>query len=244
MQTLRFVRKELPLPYSIDVGHQINLVGAVPAYYDDYRKHYLWDLFMRVTARIRQSLESRWYRYVSTERLILKIRRGKSGPAASALLDSLRERMAFQDGSLEEVDWSLACLDGAVLSSCRLTQANFARASLRGAYFAYSDLRYVDFEHADLFEAHMREANLQSANLNGCDLRSTNLARANLASAGLTNANLSDANLWETNLCGANLKGACLTRCSLRNVITDMATILPDERPCRSTSELQAFTNG
>ena len=232
------------MPYSIDVGHQINLVGAVPAYYDDDRKHYLRDFFMSVTARIRRSLESRWYRYVPTERLILKIKQDKSGPAASVLLDSLRERMAFQDGSLEEVDWSLACLDSAVLASCRLTQANFARASLRGAYFAYSDLRFVNLEHADLFEAHMREANLQSANLNGCDLRCTNLARANLAGAELANANLSDANLWETNLSGANLTGARLTRCSLHNVITDTATILPDERSCRSTSELQAFTNG
>ena len=53
-----------------------------------------------VITRLRQSLQARWYKFVSTDRLINQVRSGRSGPGSQTMLDALRERLAYQDGYL------------------------------------------------------------------------------------------------------------------------------------------------
>lgn len=196
---------------------------------------------MPLVSRLRRTLEKRWYRYTSTPRLIQMLNPEIDGEVARNLLEALRERLAYQDGTLEAVDWSGARLDAALLSSCRLSKANFSRTSLRGAYLGYSDLRQVNFAGADLSEAHLREANIENALLTGCSLRGANLAHANLTNARLIDADLSQANLWETDLRGSDLTGACLIDSKLHNVKTDESTILPDGRSCVAADNLMRF---
>ncbi len=197
---------------------------------------------MHVIERLRQSLQLRWYKFVPTDRLIQQIRGGRGGSKSQPMLDALRERLAFQDGSLNSVDWSNAKLNGAALSSCLLSNASFAGANLRGVYFGYSDLSKACLKNADLSEASLRQARLESADLSGANLQSANLARADLRGARLVAANLSTANLWETDLRGADLSQAVLTACATHSVKVDQTTILPDGKACRDVSEFAPFT--
>ncbi len=191
--------------------------------------------------RLRQSLQLRWYKFVPTDRLIDQIRSGSSGSATQAMLDALRERLAYQDGSLNSVDWSLAKLNGVTLSSCLLSKANFAGANLRGAYFGYSDLRKACLKEADLSEASLREAQLEGADMSGANLQSANLARADLRGVLLVSANLSSANLWETDLRGADLSRAVMTACATYSIKVDQSTILPDGKACHDVRGLKPF---
>ena len=197
---------------------------------------------MPMINRLRQSLQLRWYKFLPTDRLIDQIRSGSSGSSTGAMLEALRERLAYQDGSLTSVDWSFAKLNGVTLSSCLLSRANFAGANLRGAYFGYSDLRKACLKEADLSEASLREARLEEADMSGANLRSANLARADLRGALLVAANLGSANLWETDLRGADLSRAIMTACATHSVKVDQSTILPDGKACRGPGGLTPFT--
>ncbi len=191
--------------------------------------------------RLRYSLQSLWYKFQPTDRLIDQIRSGSGGSEIQAMLDALRERLAYQDGSLKSVDWSLAKLNGVTLSSCLLSKANFAGANLRGAYFGYSDLRKACLKEADLSEASLREAQLEGADMSGANLHSANLARADLRGALLVSANLTSANLWETDLRGADMSRAIMTACAIHSIKVDQSTILPDGKSCRGVGEFTAF---
>lgn len=197
---------------------------------------------VNVIERLRQSLQLRWYKFVPTDRLIDQIGSGRGGSKSQPMLDALRERLAYQDGSLNSVDWSHAKLNGAALSSCLLSNASFAGANLRGAYFGYSDLCNACLKDADLSEASLREARLEGADLSGANLQSANLARADLRGALLVCANLSSANLWGTDLRGADLSRAVMTACAAHSVKVDQSTILPDGKACRDVSEFAPFT--
>lgn len=199
---------------------------------------------MPVINRLRHSLQLRWYKFVPTDRLIDQIRGGSSGSETRAMLDALRERLAYQDGSLDAVDWSRAKLNGVILSSCLLPKANFAGANLRGAYFGYSDLRKACLKEADLSEASLREAQLAGADMSGANLQSANLARADLRDVQLVSANLTSANLWETDLRGADLSRAVMTACAAHSIKVDQSTILPDGRACRDVRGLRPFIVG
>lgn len=191
--------------------------------------------------RLRHALLLRWYKFLPTDRLIDQIRSGGSGSQTQAMLDALRERLAYQDGSLNSVDWSLARLNGVTLSSCLLSKANFAGANLRGAYFGYSDLRKACLKEADLSEASLREARLEGADMSGANLQSANLARADLRGVLLVAANLTSANLWETDLRGADLSRAIMTACATHSIKVDRSTILPDGNVCRGVGGFKPF---
>lgn len=192
--------------------------------------------------RLRHALQLRWYKFAPTDRLIDQIRSGSSSSATRAMLGALRERLAYQDGSLNAVDWSLAKLNGVTLSSCLLSNANFAGANLRGAYFGYSDLRKACLKEADLSEASLREAQLKGADMSGANLQSANLARADMRGVLLVSANLTSANLWETDLRGADLSRATMTACATHNIKVDQSTILPDGKSCRGVGGFKPFT--
>lgn len=166
------------------------------------------------------------YKLVATDRLILQI--GESGKPGMrhTLIDALKERLAHQDGSLEEVDWSGLELNDVVLSSCRLLGARFVGTDLRGAYFGYSQLNSAIFVSANLGNAHFREAELIGADFTGAILSGANFARANLQRASFAQAELRGANFWRADLRGADLLDARLTGCCLGAAIIDASTRL------------------
>ena len=197
---------------------------------------------MPTLSRVRRAIGKRWYARTPTEKLIALVANQRRGKRADLLIDALKERRAHQDGSLDHVDWSSAMLDGALLSSCRLKNACFARAHLRGAYFGYSDASSADFTACDLRDANLREARLCNAAFDGADLRSANFARALLQGSSFVGADLADANLWGADLRGANLSQASIKNCTVVDIKTDAATILPDGERCSTEICLRRFT--
>lgn len=195
---------------------------------------------MPFLTRVQQFFQTRLYRFIPTERLIVRVaQNSRPSPAA---LNALRERQALQDGALEAVDWSSAQLNRALLSSCRLARASFVQAQMQGAYLAYSDLRQANFEGANLADAHLREANLADAHLRGANLAGANFARADLRRAVLTAADLSQANLWRTDLRGADLTDAAMIGCQISDVKTDAATTLPNGKAGGAAVDWREFT--
>lgn len=143
--------------------------------------------------------QQRWrlqFRFVATEKLLLRLRQQADSEAVSHVLAHLKERLAHQDGSLEGVDCSGTALDGSILTKSRLRDARFCGARLRGAYLAYSDLRGCDFSGADLRNANMRGADICGASFRNADLRGVNFARAQLRGCCMDEADLTGANFW------------------------------------------------
>lgn len=182
---------------------------------------------MQLIYRFRLFIGKRWYSFLPTDRLIAMIGDQRSSWNTHILIESLKERLAHRDGSLDHLDWSAANLGGALLSSCRMHQAKFSSAMLRGAYLGYSDLRGADFSRADLREAHFREARLDNARFDGADLRGANFARALLAGSSFVNADLTKVNFWRADLRGANLNEALMSHCGVADALIDERTTLP-----------------
>ena len=182
---------------------------------------------MQLIYRLQLAIGKRWYSLLPTERLIAMIGDQNSSRNGRILIESLKERRAHQDGSLDQLDWSAANLAGALLSSCRMKQAKFSSAMLRGAYFGYSDLRGADFSSADLRETHFREARLDQARFDSADLRGANFARAVLVGSSFVKADLTKVNFWRADLRGANLRDALMCQCSVADAVIDDRTIMP-----------------
>ena len=199
---------------------------------------------MPIIGRIRQAIAGHRYRLMSTPALIAHIQSAQRDDVIPPLLNALKERLAHQDGSLRQVDWSSAKMNGALLSSCQLQGARFAKAELRGAYFGYSDLQAAVFAGADLQEANLREAILSGAELDRVNFRGANLARADLQNSSCVAADLRDANLWGADLRGSDLTGARMTNCILRLVIVDDRTVLPDGSAGQPGLDWAKFTRG
>lgn len=183
---------------------------------------------MRLTQRLEFAIGKRWYSRLPSNRLIAMVGDQSSSRHVDIMIEALKERLAHQDGSLDQLDWSAVNLSGALLSSCRMQQAKFSAAILRGAYFGYSDLRAADFSGADLRDAHFREARLDHAKFDGADLRGANFARAVLAGSSFVKADLTKVNFWRADLRGANLTGALMRQCSVAEAVINDSTTLPN----------------
>lgn len=188
---------------------------------------------MQLIDRVQRNIGKRWYTLMPTEKLIALVGNAGSAKSARVLIETLKERLAHQDGSLDHVDWTSAALTDALLSSCRMQYARLATGQLRGAYFGYSDLRWADFRMADLREAHFREARLARSNFDRANLDGANFARAELTGASFLGASLTDANFWGADIRGANFSGSSMARCHIAKVIVDETTIMPDGEPYR-----------
>lgn len=178
--------------------------------------------------RLQRRIGKRWYALMPTAKLLALVADQDRIGSAEVLIETLKERMAHQDGSFDELDWSSISLRGALLSSCRMKRVRLSTASLRGAYFGYSDLCSADFSLADLREASFREAKLNSAIFDGANLQHANFARACLAGSSFVSADLVNANFWGADLRGANLTDAILINCSLVDIVVDEKTTLPN----------------
>lgn len=197
---------------------------------------------MQLIDRVQRNIGKRWYTLMPTEKLIALVGNTESAKSASVLIETLKERLAHQDGSLDHVDWSSAALTGALLSACRMQHARLCNGQLRGAYFGYSDLRLADFQMADLREAHFREARLARSNFDRANLEGANFARAELARASFADANTANANFWGADIRGANFTGASMTNCNIAEVIVDATTIMPSGEPYADSVHWDRFT--
>lgn len=197
---------------------------------------------MQLIDRVQRNIGKRWYALMPTEKLVALVGNAESGKSASVLLETLKERLAHQDGSLDHVDWSSAALTGALLSSCRMQHARLSNGQLRGAYFGYSDLRWADFQMADLREAHFREARLDQSNFERVKLDGANFARAELTRVSFLGASLTNANFWGADIRGANFTGASLANCNIAEVFVDESTIMPSGEPYSDSVHWDRFT--
>lgn len=197
---------------------------------------------MQLIDRVQRTIGKRYYTFMPTEKLIALVGNAESAKSASMLIETLKERLAHQDGSLDRVDWSSAALTGALLSSCRMQHARFCDGQLRGVYFGYAELRWADFQRADLREAHFREASLARSNFDRANLDGANFARAELTSASFIGARLTNANFWGANIRGANFNGASMVNCNMTDTIFDETTIMPSGEPSSDCVHWDRFT--
>jgi hypothetical protein len=115
------------------------------------------------------------------------------------------------------IDLTQADLARADLRGANLVRADLTKADLRGANLTEADLRDVAFSQADLKGASLRMANLTQASLTQADLKGANLTQASLRGANLSQASLTRADLTQADLVGADLAGAILTETILKN---------------------------
>jgi uncharacterized protein YjbI with pentapeptide repeats len=110
---------------------------------------------------------------------------------------------ALQELVADRVDLVGVDVSDAFLMGVRLTGANLARASLRGA-----DLRMALFD----------QANLSYADLGSANIRNGSLVRTNLAYAMFADSDLNGCNLTEANCEDVDFSRADLRNCELKNL--------------------------
>ena len=110
---------------------------------------------------------------------------------------------ALQELVADGVDLVGVDVSDAFLMGVRLTEANLARGSLRGA-----DLRMALFD----------QANLAYADLGSANIRNGSLVKANLEYALFEDSDLNGCNLTEANCEDADFSRADLRNCELKNL--------------------------
>jgi hypothetical protein len=105
-----------------------------------------------------------------------------SGQEYAEIVGLLKETVENWKESLEDVDLSLANLEGAQLDSANLREATLVGTNLRNANLENADLRYANLQDADLQNANLENADLRYAIIIGADLERAYLRNSNLIS--------------------------------------------------------------
>ena len=124
----------------------------------------------------------------------------------------------FHNAELKGANFHRAIMDNCQILKCRIHEANYSQASLKGANFmdshgsaaspSSSNLQFADhvglmpvsFKHADLTNACLRNtclagADFEGAKLDGADFTNADLSYANFANASLSSTDFTDADL-------------------------------------------------
>ncbi len=133
------------------------------------------------------------------------------------ILDVLKEREVFQDGTAREADLSRLQGQNVRLAMALLERVSFQGADLREGYFGDGRLTGANFREADL-----RQANFRNATLNHADFTNANVSNAYFAGANLQGARFDGADLRGANFWGAHMEGVTFDR-----ALFDEETILP-----------------
>jgi len=107
---------------------------------------------------------------------------------------------------VQEKVLALACLNFLQLEGTILFSQELIQADLSDANLSHADLGDANLSHADLSDANLSHADLGDANLSHADLSDANFSHADLSDANLSRADLSDANLSGARLSDANLE--------------------------------------
>lgn len=188
-----------------------------------------------------KTINAQVYARLSREALVQRLT-SAGNMGALAAVEELKQRLCFQDGSLQGVSMAGAQLQQVRLAKARLPLADLTGATLRGCYFGDADLSKARLTKADLSDGNLRGACMAGADLTGATLARAHLARADLRDAVLCAADLRDANLWSADLRGADLRGATLTGANLHHAQFDDRTRLPDGTPWHVGANVEAYT--
>lgn len=161
---------------------------------------------------------------------------------AIAAIEELKERLCFQDGSMQGLSFAGARLHKVQLAKARLQLTDFTGALLTQSYFGDTDLSKSKLLKANLTDANLRECKLTDADLTGAMLRGVHLAKADLRGAVLRSANLTGANLWQAHLQAANLTGADLSQANLSGAHFNSHTVMPDGQHWHPDLDLSVYT--
>lgn len=161
---------------------------------------------------------------------------------ALAAIEELKERLCFQDGSLQGRNLAGARLQNVRLAKALMQLIDLTGADLRGAYFGEADLSKARLIKADLSDSNLREVRLTDADLTGAKLRRAHMAGADLRGALLRSADLTGANLWQALCHAADLTGADLIGVNLTGARFNTHTILPDGQPWSQEVDMTVFT--
>lgn len=134
------------------------------------------------------------------------------------IVDILKERQVFQDGTAQGADWARLHGQQLALATAILNGVKFAEADLKEAYFGKSQLSGANFRQTDLTSANFRDAILTGADFTNAKAPHAYFAGANLQGAKFDGADLRGANFW-----GADVTGA-----SFERALTDDETIMPN----------------
>lgn len=178
---------------------------------------------------------------LSRETLLSQAVHGDNGTAIAAV-EELKERLCFQDGSLQGHNFAGARLHKVQLAKARLQLADFTGATLTTCYLGDADLSKAKLVKANLSDANLRECKLTDADLTGASMRGTHLAKADLRGAVLRSADLTGANLWQVTLHAANLTGAELRDANLSDTLFNTHTIMPDGQHWHAALDLTVYT--
>jgi len=116
---------------------------------------------------------------------------------------------------VQEKVLALACLNFLELEGTILFSQELIQADLRDANLSSANLSSANLSRANLSSANLSAANLRDANLSRANLSSANLSRAVLRDSDLSAANLSSADLIKAVLITANFSGAVLSGAGL-----------------------------
>lgn len=178
---------------------------------------------------------------IPREKLLATALHGDNAAALAAIAE-LKQRLHFQDGSLQGQNFAGAQLSRVELAKARLQLVDFTGAVLAGCYFGETDLSKARLLKADLTGGNLRDINLSDADLTGAILRGVHLAKANLRGANLRSTDLTGANLWGAHLHAANLTGALLIGVNLSGAQFDVSTVLPDGETWHPDIDMHVYT--
>ena len=187
--------------------------------------------------KIRAQISAR----VSRETLLSQAVHGDNITTLAAV-EELKERLLFQDGTLQGMSFAGARLHKVQLAKARLQLTDFTGAVLTSCYFGDTDLSKAKLLKANLADGNLRECKLVDADLTGAVLRGAHLAKADLRGAVLRSTDLTGANLWQAHLHAANLTGADLKQANLSGARFNAHTILPDGQYWHAELDLSVYT--
>lgn len=186
-------------------------------------------------------LRTFWTNLQSTETLLRQLRESKNDNALQAL-EGLKERLALQEGVLQQLDLAGADLDTGTFARARLRGIDLSGATLLNAYFFEAHLQEARFIGTNLQGANFRAADLRNAQFQDADLQGVNFARADLTGADLTGANLAGANFWQTCVSGVQFQNANFTGASMTDLDADATTRLPDGCAWSTATDWSRYT--
>ena len=143
---------------------------------------------------------------------------------AKPIQKNLRRPRIFLVGNTKSSLYFLSNLQGVSLRNGSFDRANFTGANLQGTLMQSASLKNANLFLANLQDANLSRAKLNYANLTGANLQGAVLEGAQLEGANLYHANLQSANFYRAQLQGVVFVGANLQKANLRGV--DLSTVV------------------
>jgi uncharacterized protein YjbI with pentapeptide repeats len=141
----------------------------------------------------------------------------RSYESASTLFEGVRlDGINFQGFELTNADFQRASMKGAILQYAHLAGSNLQSTDLERADISTADLKFSQLVRANLAGAYMMSASVDSANFKNATLHGAFLQQIECPSCNFLEANLDGASLWKANLRNAYVQNASLVRTTVQ----------------------------